>query len=606
MPALRSLPCLLLTLAVLLVGLHKSRFEAAGPPESNTALEATLRKLEKDIEKVRGLAFKKPVLARVIPRPKETPGHLQGYYSTKEKTLFVYDDIRGNYERGVLIHEMVHALQDQHFGLEKLHPTAYGSDGELARAALIEGDATWTMIELLKKDQPRVAMMLEAPLEKARDLDRAFLYAQGTRYVKALQERGGWNEVNMRYRFPPSATASILHPETRVVSIDLGPGAVRGELGLIRLLASSPATAAESVQAAAGWRGDRTIEEGKARAWVVAFGSSEQAGRFQAALVKYHASKTPGEKPQRQSVGEVVWKRDGGVLGVLAHDSRVLQLEAPDEKGLTAMLDRIEGPPPVTIYSSKDKKTISFGELVDRLMEADLVCIGENHDSELTHRMQLQLIRAIHARDERLGVGMEMFQKPYQKHLDRYLSGAIDESTFLEDTEYRRRWGFEWSLYQPIVRFCKNNKVPLAALNVAEELRGRISKVGVKALTAEEKKQLGDIDYQVKAHRDYWYERLAKMHGDSKVSEERKERSYEVMTTWDGYMASSAASFQQDRKLRRMVVLAGSGHIDRGFGIPERAARRTGGKASTIHIDVGGKLEKLQADPPADFILVVR
>ena len=65
----------------------------------------------------------------------------------------------------------------------------------LAKDALIEGDATFTMIEVLKKDQPKVAAMLEVPLEKSRNLQNAFLYAQGARYVKALKERGGWATV---------------------------------------------------------------------------------------------------------------------------------------------------------------------------------------------------------------------------------------------------------------------------------------------------------------------------------------------------------------------------------------------------------------------------
>ena len=47
-------------------------------------------------------------------------------------------------------------------------------------------------------------------------------------------------------------------------------------------------------------------------------------------------------------------------------------------------------------------------------MEADLVCVGETHDSDLHHRVQLQIIKALFARDERLGVGMEMFQRPFQ------------------------------------------------------------------------------------------------------------------------------------------------------------------------------------------------
>src|SRR5262249_40974788 len=153
-------------------------------------------------------------------------------YDIKAKTLYVFDDLAGNYERGVLIHEMVHALQDQHFNLTKLHATGADSgDAEMAKAALIEGDATFTMIELLKKDQPAVAKMLDSSLDKARDLRRSFLYGQGARYVKALKERGGWETVNARYQFAPSATASILHPEG-VATIDLGPGQQRGELAL--------------------------------------------------------------------------------------------------------------------------------------------------------------------------------------------------------------------------------------------------------------------------------------------------------------------------------------------------------------------------------------
>src|SRR3954447_2836106 len=88
-------------------------------------LQATVQKLEKAIAEFRGLAFKNPVTARVIARPAKEGKSIQGYYSLAQKTLFIYDDIAGNYERGTLIHEMVHALQDQHFGLAKLHQDTF-------------------------------------------------------------------------------------------------------------------------------------------------------------------------------------------------------------------------------------------------------------------------------------------------------------------------------------------------------------------------------------------------------------------------------------------------------------------------------------------------
>jgi uncharacterized iron-regulated protein len=605
--AARSLLALLLSTTVLLCAATRAPLGLADDaPAAEKALEATLHKLEKDIAEVRGLPFKSPVVARIIPRPKETAKKLQGYYSIKDKALFIYNDIAGAYERGVLIHEMVHALQDQHFGLAKLHQTDFGSDGERALAALIEGDATFTMIELLKKDQPRVAAMLDVPLEKARNIEQAFLYAQGARYVKALKERGGWEAVNRAYRFPPRSTASILHPEG-VASIDLGPGKKHGEFGLIQMLAAHPETAPLAVQAAAGWRGDRSIADGNRTAQVVAFATVDQAKRFQAAMAQLKAAQQPSFKSVQADAAGNVWHGPGEeVLAVLARGQRVLVLAAPDRAAYRSLLDRLEGPLALHIYSARDKRAIGLGELIERLLDVDLVCIGENHDSELHHRVQLQLIKALFASDERLGVGMEMFQRSFQTEIDRYFKGEITEEEFLKASEYRQRWGFDWSLYRPIADFCRRNGVPLAALNVPDELRRRLSKAGFAGLSDKEKGQLGPIDFQLKEHRDYWYDRLAKMHGDAKVSDEQKERTYQVMTAWDEYMGASAARFQTDRQLRRMVVLAGSGHIDRGFGIPARAAKRTGGKVATVHIEVGVDPAKATAEPVTDFIVIVK
>src|SRR5262249_42657710 len=222
------------------------------------------------------------------------------------------------------------------------------------------------------------------------------------------------------------------------------------------------------------------------------------------------------------------------------------------------------------------------------------------------HRVQLQLIKALFAHDERLGVGMEMFQRPFQAPVDRFLRGEIGEDEFLKATEYRKRWGYDWSLYRPIAEFCRKNGLPLAALNAPRELTARVSKVGHAGLTDDEKKQLGPIDFHVKEHRAHWYERLAKMHGQGKTTAEEKERSYQGMAGWDEYMADERAKVQLEGGVRRLVVLAGSGHVERGFGIPQRAAKRTGGRVLTVAIDVGGDPMKVGADATTDFVVVVR
>ncbi|MFO0842595.1 MAG: ChaN family lipoprotein [Gemmataceae bacterium] len=575
------------------------------PSVQQTEVERQLRQFEKEIEKVRELKFKKPVVAHVIPRPAKGAEGVQGYYDTKKKALFLYDDVKGNYAKGVLVHEMVHALQDQHFGLAKLHSTSFGSDQELALAALIEGDATLTMIELLKKEQPHAEKMLLTDLSKAKNLQNAFLYGAGARFVSEVKRRGGWKAVDQRYRFRPTSTAAVLHPGERITAVNLGPGKRLGEFGLVKLLHGHETTRAKSVSAAAGWRGDRLSEGENGSAWVVAFATEEQARRFFDALTELRRLEYPKQARLAGPPDECVLRGDGGQRGVYLRGPRVWEVTAKDEKGYREWLDRLEGPPRLAVWSAKEKKALTFGEFLDRLQAFDLICVGETHDSEDHHRVQLMILKGLFARDERLGVGMEMFQRPFQRAVDRYISGATDEATFLEDSEYRKRWGYDWGLYRPIVEFCRRNRVPLAALNLPDELRGRLSKGGYEKLPAEDKGELGQIDFQVKAHRSHWFDRLGEMHGQGEVKKEDKERTYQVMTAWDEYMADSAARFQQGRKLRRMVVLAGSGHVEHGFGIPDRAARRTGGKAATVTVRHGDP-GKPPADPPADFVVFVQ
>jgi uncharacterized iron-regulated protein len=589
-------------LPVLLALLFAAPAYANQPPKD---LDAKLRQLEKRIAEVRGLAFKKPVEAKIIPRPQGADKGKQGYYDTREKRLYLYDDISGAYELGVLIHEMVHALQDQHFGLDKLHQATFGSDAELALAALVEGDATYTMIEVLQKEQPKAAAMLNVPLEKSRNLQNAFLYAQGARYVKALKDKGGWVSVNFAYKFRPQTTADILHP-AGVATVNLGPGKSVGEYGIIKMLFDQAETKPLAVQAADGWKGDRLAEQDGVKSWVVAFQSKEAAARFHAALVKLRLARDAGLKAV-DTTGPNVWQTaQGGLLAVLPRGDRVVVLESPNLAAHRRAIDRLESGPQLRVYDRKQKREVSFGDMVERLLEADLVCVGETHDSEPHHQVQLRIIKALHAHDERLGVGMEMFQRPFQAHIDKYFRGESHEEAFLKDSEYKQRWGFDWALYRPIVEFCRRNALPLAALNVPRELTRKISKGGVASLSDDEKKQLGPVDFQVKEHRDHWYERLAKMHGNTKATPEQKERSYQVMTVWDDYMGQSAAAFQQERQLRRLVVLAGSGHIERGFGIPLRAARRTGGVALTVGIHFERDQANPLQEPLTDYVIVIR
>jgi len=588
-------------------GLSPGPVRAAEPLIRRGELDATLRTLEQDVAKVRGLAFIAPVVAKVIPRSRDATQAPQCYYSIKEKVFFLYDDLGAGYRRTDVIQAIIHALQDQHFDLEKLLQTSSGNEAELALDALIMGDATFTMIELLKTDDPDAAALLDVSWEKLKDIRIGFVYIQGARYVRALKERGGWEAVNAAYGNPPQWTVGILHPEG-VPVIDLGPGTTRGAFSIVQTLAANPETAPLAVRAAAGWRGDRAVEHEAVKLWLVAFGNRRDALGFQTVMATWRSAQNSRLKPFLDGPGARAWHDEkGAIAAVLARDDRVFVVEAPDEAAYKALLDQLEGPLPVRVYAARDKSFITFDQLIDRLLEADLICIGEKHASELHHRLELQIIKAIYTHDERLGVGMEMFQRPFQQGIDRFLRGELSEDQFLEASEYRQRWGYDWSLYRPVVEFCRKNSIPVAALNAPHELTDRVFQVGIAGLTNAEKAEVGIIDFSVKEDRDHSFDFLADVHRKSEISAEQIEHSSQVMRVWNGYMATRATQFQQQRRLRRLVVLAGSAHVDRSFGIPACALKRIHGKVVAISLFVDGEKdsEKALAQMGTDYIVSV-
>ena len=60
------------------------------------------------------------------------------FYDPAEKTVTVF----GEPQRETLVHEFVHALEDQTFDLQKYDRGATSSDEALARRAVVEGHAT--------------------------------------------------------------------------------------------------------------------------------------------------------------------------------------------------------------------------------------------------------------------------------------------------------------------------------------------------------------------------------------------------------------------------------------------------------------------------------
>src|SRR5205823_972720 len=138
----------------------------------------------------------------------------------------------------VIAHELTHALADQNFDLDALQAAAKGDDDrDLALSALIEGEATLTMLGAMMDDWDgaKVAKIPAADLDRTFSLmmylmpvfggpslrtappilseSMIFPYVRGLVFCARLTNDGGWEALDAAYHNPPLSTEQILHPE---------------------------------------------------------------------------------------------------------------------------------------------------------------------------------------------------------------------------------------------------------------------------------------------------------------------------------------------------------------------------------------------------------
>ncbi len=186
-------------------------------------------------------------------------------------------------------HEVVHAVQDQHFDLMAIQENlgSQTDDEYLAVTALIEGDASVAQVFYML-EHPGLLMGLQVELAEldTEQLDNApsyiagtllFPYDQGATFVTALYDEGGWDLVNDAYVNPPQSTEQILHPEKylngeapiEVDAVDplpvLGAGwevldvNTFGEFIINLFLDSGEVRPQDAEDASVGWGGDEYV-----------------------------------------------------------------------------------------------------------------------------------------------------------------------------------------------------------------------------------------------------------------------------------------------------------------------------------------------------------
>ncbi len=262
-----------------------------------------------------------------------------GFYDPASDTLFLVEGISDELVDGVLVHEMVHALQDQYVDLDSLvESTRHRNDLGMAVQAAVEGHATlvmfeWMLSEMLGRsvrlsDLPRLSESLGAETLGAAGLEMPelqqapavireqllFPYVAGLEFLQVRWSGAGGRTPPIGEALPRT-TEQILHParwgapETEAPApLDFAEGAsgewvevYRDGMGEadIRILLREFSDDHERADAAArGWDGDvyRLLEgpSGETLVWATRWDDPSEADEFAGAVERAMAKRYDG------------------------------------------------------------------------------------------------------------------------------------------------------------------------------------------------------------------------------------------------------------------------------------------------------------------------
>ena len=211
-----------------------------------------------------------------------------GYYDPLSGQLvFIGTTSPTPVQKVTLAHELTHALDDQHFRLDRLNTLESDCADEAYQAALgaVEGDATYFMILYARRfltldEQLQLGVGAAPPASGIAPFVlklQTWPYTAGLSFIEAMDRRGGTRAIDRAMESFPVSTEQVIHPErypndapTAVNVGDLGPELGPGWTDLdvmgvgeaflsIMLGLRLPSTTSEA--AAAGWDG------GIYRAW---------------------------------------------------------------------------------------------------------------------------------------------------------------------------------------------------------------------------------------------------------------------------------------------------------------------------------------------------
>jgi uncharacterized iron-regulated protein len=240
-----------------------------------------------------------------------------------------------------------------------------------------------------------------------------------------------------------------------------------------------------------------------------------------------------------------------------------------------------EPPDPLTnrIFETATQTELSRDDLSARLRDADVIYLGEEHDQAEHHRLQLAIIESLLGSGLRPAIGFELFSLEQTSTLMTYTqrksnphqvaSGHSAEEWLRGEFGWKGEENSYWQFYGPLLQIARQHNLTVFGADLHRSIRKRLSKTGIKGLTAVESQLIHGTGFSDENYRKLMYARFKAAHCGW-GSDDYFSRLYDTWLARNDTMAGALVSTLRAEEGRPVVLITGAGHTQYNMGVYER------------------------------------
>ncbi len=242
--------------------------------------------------------------------------------------------------------------------------------------------------------------------------------------------------------------------------------------------------------------------------------------------------------------------------------------------------------------------TILLSDLSASYPDHRIILVGEHHTNAGHHRAQLAVIQSLVAAGRKVAVGMEMFRSDSQSSLDAWVAGQLEPDAF--EAVYLDNWNYPWPLYQPILAYAREQRLPVVGLNVPRNVTRQVAYQGFDSLSEKDRQDLPFVTCDVDADYMAFIRQAYGAHGHGQMD---FTHFCEAQLVWDKAMAARSLRFLEANPEHTIVLLTGSGHARKG-GIPAQIQKMGPADHLVILPEVPGGIDRTTIDKDDADLLI--